>query len=203
MRCLAPSSTAVAAALLMLSAGMASGVSTAALATAVNVTAPITKTCGALPPNQLFRDAVNADTECGTECSVMCFQTVQDANLYFAGDFQSVVGTNSQSFLEECTGKFIQAGHDISCTEVRDDQGSIKVVVHGPEDDLTAAREASRVRTRIVSYLCFFPLLCSESNSRGWEDSLVRSFLQFYRKNADVRAGVRNSPCLSFFTFLF
>lgn len=76
---------------------------------------------------------MSSDTECGTECSKMCFQKMVVVNMYFVGDFDAVVGTSSATFLEECTNSSAQAGHDITCSGVRDDQGSIKVVISGPE----------------------------------------------------------------------
>jgi hypothetical protein len=100
--------------------------------------------CGDPPQNQLFRDEMNAETDCGTECGKMCFQRVVDANIYRAGDYEAVVGTSSATFLEECTESFVEAGHDVSCKEVRDDQASIKVVIRGPEQDVFDARFAAR-----------------------------------------------------------
>ena len=124
--------------------------------------------CGNPPNNQLFRDEMNADTDCGTECGDMCFQRVEDANMFFAGGFQSVVGTSTATFLEECTGTFVQAGHDVSCNEVRDDQGSIKVAIEGPEDEIRDAREAGRTRETFLPRFCSRTLMdCVAPLGRG------------------------------------
>ena len=100
--------------------------------------------CGEPPSNQLFRDEVNANTDCGTECGKMCFQKVVSANIYFKGDFAAIVGASSATFLEECVAAFVQDGHGVTCDAVSDDKGSIKVVVNGPEQDVFDARTAAR-----------------------------------------------------------
>ena len=103
-------------------------------------------TCGPdVPQGRLYRDEMNADTECGSECGRSCFQRADvEANIYLAGDYDARVGDARPTFLEECTGAFVQAGHGVACRQVHDDQASIRVVVGGPEDDVHAAREAAR-----------------------------------------------------------